>query len=65
MTRREKPEHVILDGVSGPGKYVGTVLAWSQFSNGWWEEGEVKLYIDDDENPSICYTGTEDYFEGA
>jgi len=34
MTRRERPEHVILDGVSGPGKYVGTVLAWSQFSNG-------------------------------
>lgn len=65
MARRENPEHVILDKVSGSGKYVGTVLAWSQLSDGWWGEGEVKFYIDDDENPSICYTGIEDYFGGA
>lgn len=66
MTTREKPEHVILDGVKGKGHYVGTVLAWTQLSNGWWGEGEIKFYIDDDkEHPTICGTGTEDYFGGA
>jgi len=66
MTTREYPEHVILDGVQGQGHYVGTVLGWSQFSNGWWGEGEIKFYMDGDgEYPTICGTGTEDYFGGA
>jgi hypothetical protein len=66
LTRREYPEHVILDGVKGQGHYVGTYLAWTQMSNGWWGEGEVKFYIDaDKEFPTICGTGTEDYFGGA
>ncbi len=65
MTTRENPLHTILDNVEGFGKYVGTVLAWEQLSNGWWGEGEVRFYIDGEENPSICYTGTEDYFGGA
>jgi hypothetical protein len=65
-TTREYPEHVILDGVRGQGHYVGTFLAWTQMSNGWWGEGEVKLYIDGDgEYPTICGTGTEDYVGGA
>lgn len=66
MTNRERPEHVILEGVKGRGHYVGTFLAWTQFSSGWWGEGEVKFYIDGDtEHPTICGTGTEDYFCGA
>lgn len=66
MTTREYPEHVILDGVKGRGHYVGTFLAWTQMSNGWWGEGEIKFYIDGDtEHPTICGTGTEDYFGGA
>jgi hypothetical protein len=66
MTTREYPEHVILDGVGGQGHYVGTYLAWTQFSDGWWGEGEVKFYIDGDvDYPTICGTGTEDYFGGA
>ncbi len=66
MTSRRLPLHTILDGVEGKGHYVGTFLAWTQLSNGWWGEGEVKFYIDDDEgNPTICGTGTEDYFGGA
>ncbi|MBN1583771.1 MAG: DUF2961 domain-containing protein [Anaerolineae bacterium] len=66
LTRRDYPEHVILDGVQGQGQYVGTYLAWTQFSNGWWGEGEVKFYLDGDEDyPTICGTGTEDYFGGA
>jgi hypothetical protein len=66
MTTREYPEHVILEGVRGRGHYVGTYLAWAQFSNGWWGEGEVKFYVDGDADfPTICGTGTEDYFGGA
>ncbi len=66
LTRREHPEHVILDGVRGSGQYVGTYLAWTQLSTGWWGEGEVKFFVDGDQaHPSICGTGTEDYFGGA
>lgn len=59
------PEYIILDGVKGRGVYVGTYLAWNPFSSGWWGEGEVKMYLDGDENPSIVDNGTEDYFGGA
>lgn len=66
VTKIEKPEHIILDGVSGKGHYIGTVIGWTQMSNGWWGEGEIKFYIDGDkEYPTICGTGTEDYFGGA
>jgi hypothetical protein len=35
-------------------------------NNGWWGEGEIKFYMDDDQDyPTICGTGTEDYFGGA
>jgi hypothetical protein len=66
MTTRELPEHVILDGIRGRGQYVGTHLAWTQMSNGWWGEGEIKFFMDGDvDYPTICGTGTEDYFGGA
>jgi D-arabinan exo alpha-(1,3)/(1,5)-arabinofuranosidase (non-reducing end) len=58
--------HSIVDGVEGRGHYVGTYLAWGVNSTGWWGEGEVKFYLDDDDElPTICGTGTEDYFGGA
>ncbi len=54
---------VILDGVRGRGRYVGTFLSWVQREKGWFGEGEVKFYLDGDkEFPTICGTGTEDYF---
>ena len=66
MTGRDYPEHVILEGVKGQGHYAGTFLAWIQLSDGWWGEGEIKFYMDgDSEYPTICGTGTEDYFGGA
>jgi hypothetical protein len=56
----------LLDGVAGQGHYIGTYLAWQSNSNNWWGEGEVKFYLDGDrEYPTICTTGTEDYFGGA
>lgn len=61
-----KQVHTILDGVSGAGHYVGTYMAWGVNNNGWWGEGEIKFYMDgDSEFPTICGTGTEDYFGGA
>jgi hypothetical protein len=56
----------ILDGVKGWGQYVGTYIAWGVHNNGWWGEGEVKFYLDGDTDyPTICGTGTEDYFCGS
>jgi hypothetical protein len=58
--------HTLLDGVVGQGQYVGTYLAWGVNNNGWWGEGEIKFYMDGDTDwPTICGTGTEDYFGGA
>lgn len=77
-----KEVYTILDGVSGPGHYAGTYMAWGLNNNGWWGEGEIKFYLDGDipagkttqaavaEHggdcfPTICGTGTEDYFCGS
>ena len=61
-----KEVYTILDNVKGCGHYVGTYLHWGVKSNGWWGEGEVKFYIDGDgEFPTLCGTGTEDYFCGS
>jgi hypothetical protein len=57
--------HTLLDGVRGSGHYVGTYIAWGVNNSGWWGEGEVRFYLDGDEFPTICGTGTEDYFGGA
>lgn len=61
-----KQVYTILDGVKGQGQYVGTYMAWGVNNNGWWGEGEIKFYLDGDtEYPTICGTGTEDYFCGS
>ena len=58
--------HTLLDGVEGRGHYAGTYLAWGSNSSGWWGEGEMKFYLDGDgEFPTLCGTGTEDYFCGS
>ncbi len=62
----ERQTHPLLDEIEGRGHYVGTYLAWATNSPGWWGEGELKFYLDgDQEFPTICGTGTEDYFGGA
>ena len=60
-----KQVYAILDGVEGWGHYVGTYMTWGVNNNGWWGEGEVKFYLDDDVHPTIATTGTEDYFCGS
>lgn len=61
-----KTDYTILDGVTGRGQYVGTYMAWGVNNSGWWGEGEIKFFLDGDGAfPTICGTGTEDYFCGA
>lgn len=59
-------DYTILDNVKGKGHYVGTYMCWQSNSTGWWGEGEIKFYLDGDKTfPTICGTGTEDYFCGS
>ena len=68
--RRSNPTvnslYTIVDGIKGKGQFVGLYLAWGVNNNGWWGEGEIKFYMDGDTQfPTICGTGTEDYFCGS
>jgi hypothetical protein len=68
--RRSNPNttsvYTIADGIKGKGQFVGVYLAWGVNNNGWWGEGEIKFYLDGDNKfPTICGTGTEDYFCGS
>ena len=61
-----KEVYTLLDGVKGQGHYAGTFMAWGVNNSGWWGEGEIKFYMDGDSKfPTICGTGTEDYFCGS
>lgn len=61
-----KAVYTIVDGIKGWGHYVGTYMCWGANNTGWWGEGEIKFYIDGDKKfPTICGTGTEDYFCGS
>lgn len=68
--RRTNPnttsDYTIVDNIKGKGHFVGVYLAWGVNNNGWWGEGEIKFFIDGDSRfPTICGTGTEDYFCGS
>jgi hypothetical protein len=61
-----KQDYVLADDIKGRGQYVGTYMAIGVTNNGWWGEGEIKFFMDDDTKfPTICGTGTEDYFCGS
>jgi hypothetical protein len=61
-----KQDYTIVDNIKGKGHYVGTFMAYESHDNGWWGEGEIKFFMDGDEKfPTICGTGTEDYFCGS
>ncbi|MDR2231653.1 MAG: DUF2961 domain-containing protein [Tannerella sp.] len=68
--RRTNPnttsDYVIADNIKGKGHFVGVYMAWGVNNNGWWGEGEIKFFMDGDSKfPTICGTGTEDYFCGS
>lgn len=61
-----KKDYVIVDNIRGKGHYVGTYIGLTTLERYWWGEGEVKFYVDDDEEfPTQCSTGMEDYFGGS
>jgi len=66
--RRENPTYdglpyTILEA-TGRGHYVGCLMNMRGLEGSKFRflEGNLKIYVDDDEEPSMEYTGTEDYF---
>lgn len=61
-----KDVFTLVDGIEGRGHFVGTAMGWGVNNANWWGEGEIKFYLDGDRDwPTICGTGTEDYFCGS
>jgi hypothetical protein len=58
-------DYVILPQVKGKGRYLGTnmgIITDPLYEKSWWGEGEVKIYVDGDNDlPTLNGTGTEDY----
>ena len=59
-------DYTILPRVNGKGRFLGVsfgvFMDKEKYAHSWGGEGEVKFYLDDDdEYPTLCGTGTEDY----
>jgi D-arabinan exo alpha-(1,3)/(1,5)-arabinofuranosidase (non-reducing end) len=61
---RTGKDYLVLD-TEGKGYYVGTVYAVRTRSPSWFGEGDLKVYLNGEKEPSIRGTGTEDYFLSA
>ena len=67
LFRRENPTRLkkdfeLLPTRSNKGRFIGSLIGIRSLSEGWWGEGEIKVYRDgDQEFPTICGTGSEDY----
>lgn len=67
LFRRENPtvlrqDFELLPVRHAPGRFIGSVMGIRALEGNWWGEGEIKVYLDgDDEFPTICGTGSEDY----
>ena len=57
-----KPNDIAFTRLRGKGVYVGDAIALFDTSNGWWGEGDEKIYVDGEDFPSCFGTGTEDYY---
>lgn len=70
---RESPNELgqeldILPTVPGNGRFLGCnvgIITDPIYDDAWWGEGEVKVWFGDDEHPTLCGTGTEDYIGTA
>lgn len=55
----------ILPNIEGRGRYFGTSISVQVnpiYAQNWWGEGEVKVFLDGDQDyPTLVGTGTEDY----
>ena len=68
LFRRENPttlkhDFELLPLRKNKGRYVGSVIGIRNLHpDQWWGEGEIKVYMDGDQQwPTICGTGSEDY----
>ncbi|MBU2950900.1 DUF2961 domain-containing protein [Tamlana agarivorans] len=48
--------------LKGRGVYVGDALTVMNPVDDWWGEGDEKIWVDNEDFPSIFGTGTEDYY---
>jgi hypothetical protein len=58
----------ILPEIKGEGRFLGcniSVKADPVYGDTWFGEGEVKMYIDGDAQPTLAGSGTEDYIGSA
>jgi hypothetical protein len=66
MTLYYQVDHALTDIPDDAAYLHAQFLSWGVNNKGWWGEGEIKFYIDGDtDHPTICGTGTEDYFCGS
>jgi len=69
LTSELRQDFEFLPEITGRGRFIGVnigVNADPVYGDTWWGEGEVKMYIDNDEElPTINGTGTEDYIGTA
>lgn len=70
--RRENPttigEDFVIVGpeLRGPGRILGWTGGIRPIADDhWWGEGEVKVYFDGEDLPTLCGTGSEDHFDSA
>ncbi len=61
----EKDKNYVILETQGQGQYVGCVLNVDADAEGWWGEGDEIIYVDDQNQPRISGTGSEDYFCNA
>ncbi len=67
LFRRENPttmkqDFELLPRREAKGRFIGALVGVRALHDNWWGEGEIKIYMDgDDEFPTICGTGTEDW----
>lgn len=58
----------LLPAIAGRGRYLGssvTVLSDPRYGKSWWGEGEVRISLDGERQPSLVGTGSEDYIGTA
>ncbi len=57
----EGTDHVVLDGATGEGHYVGTFLAWDQLSPWWLGDGQMQFFVDGDrDTPAVSESWSRD-----
>jgi D-arabinan exo alpha-(1,3)/(1,5)-arabinofuranosidase (non-reducing end) len=61
----EEDKSIELCDAAGWGKYVGTTITFQGRDGIGYLEGDERIFIDNEEEPSIHGTGTEDYFNSG